>query len=184
LVDDVRCHDPAGGCDLVLKADGIIGGVHFFPDDPPDTIAKKALRVNLSTWPAKRAAARLSATLACRRRSGGVARTVRGAASARTRNFSAVAVRWRSPIRTPGPIPPSCDRGVRRGAALSKMVRRFGAVPGDLACGDRHIGDARSGSSCGLIRRRRRRMGMARDQQDHLNMRYLVPHPRNDREER
>ena len=31
----------------------IIGGVHFFPDDPADMIARKALRVNLSDLAAK-----------------------------------------------------------------------------------------------------------------------------------
>ena len=39
--------------DLVLTADAIVAGVHFFPDDPPDTIARKALRVNLSDLAAK-----------------------------------------------------------------------------------------------------------------------------------
>src|SRR5664279_6341156 len=44
---------PPAGCDLVLKTDGLIGGVHFFPDDPADSVAKKALRVNLSDLAAK-----------------------------------------------------------------------------------------------------------------------------------
>jgi thiamine monophosphate kinase len=44
---------PPAGCDLVLKTDGLIGGVHFFPDDPADAVAKKALRVNLSDLAAK-----------------------------------------------------------------------------------------------------------------------------------
>src|SRR5205814_4577739 len=39
--------------DLVLKTDAIVEGVHFLPDDPPDTIARKALRVNLSDLAAK-----------------------------------------------------------------------------------------------------------------------------------
>src|SRR5882672_6281156 len=55
LTDDAAVIAPPAGCDLVLKTDGIIGGVHFFPDDPPDTIAKKALRVNLSDLAAKSA---------------------------------------------------------------------------------------------------------------------------------
>src|SRR4030095_10503993 len=48
LADDAAALTPPAGCDLVLKTDGIVGGVHFFPDDPPDTVARKALRVNLS----------------------------------------------------------------------------------------------------------------------------------------
>lgn len=39
--------------DLVVTTDAIVEGVHFLPDDPPDTIARKALRVNLSDLAAK-----------------------------------------------------------------------------------------------------------------------------------
>ena len=53
LVDDAAVLAPPAGCDLVLKIDGLIGGVHFFLDDPPDAVAKKALRVNLSDLAAK-----------------------------------------------------------------------------------------------------------------------------------
>ena len=44
---------PPKGHALVVTADAIVGGVHFFPDDPPDAVAKKALRVNLSDLAAK-----------------------------------------------------------------------------------------------------------------------------------
>src|SRR5262245_32907790 len=53
LLDDAAAVTPPAGCDLVLTVDGIVGGVHFFPDDPPDAIARKALRVNLSDLAAK-----------------------------------------------------------------------------------------------------------------------------------
>src|SRR5665811_313665 len=53
LVDDAAALVPPAGCDIVLKTDGLIGGVHFFPDDPADAVAKKALRVNLSDLAAK-----------------------------------------------------------------------------------------------------------------------------------
>lgn len=36
----------AGG--QVIAVDALVEGVHFLPDDPPDTVARKALRVNLS----------------------------------------------------------------------------------------------------------------------------------------
>src|SRR3954464_10641342 len=39
--------------DVVVTTDAIVEGVHFLPDDPPDTIARKALRVNLSDLAAK-----------------------------------------------------------------------------------------------------------------------------------
>ena len=38
----------AGGDDLVVVKDALVEGVHFLPDDPPATVARKALRVNLS----------------------------------------------------------------------------------------------------------------------------------------
>lgn len=48
LVDDAAVLQPPPGCDLVIAKDAMVEGVHFFPDDPPDTIAGKLLRVNLS----------------------------------------------------------------------------------------------------------------------------------------
>ena len=36
-----------------MTADAMVGGVHFFSDDPPEAIARKALRVNLSDLAAK-----------------------------------------------------------------------------------------------------------------------------------
>ncbi len=53
LVDDAAVIAPPVGCDLVLKTDGVIAGVHFFLEDPPDTVAKKVLRMNLSDLAAK-----------------------------------------------------------------------------------------------------------------------------------
>src|ERR1700685_3073864 len=41
------------GNDIVVTTDAIVEGVHFMPEDPPDTIAQKALRVNLSDLAAK-----------------------------------------------------------------------------------------------------------------------------------
>src|ERR1700691_4735225 len=53
LSDDAAIVTPPPGCDLVLTTDGVIAGVHFFPDDPPATIGRKALRMNLSDLAAK-----------------------------------------------------------------------------------------------------------------------------------
>src|SRR6478672_13181187 len=51
--DDAAAIAPPAGHDLVLKTDGLIEGVHFFPDDPADDVGRKALRVNLSDLAAK-----------------------------------------------------------------------------------------------------------------------------------
>src|SRR5438445_12887528 len=53
LIDDAATFTPPAGADIVLTTDALVCGVHFFADDPPDTIAKKALRVNLSDLAAK-----------------------------------------------------------------------------------------------------------------------------------
>jgi len=53
LKDDVARIAPPPGRDLVVTTDALVAGVHFFADDPPDAIARKALRVNLSDLAAK-----------------------------------------------------------------------------------------------------------------------------------
>src|ERR1700720_2993047 len=52
LSDDAAVLTPSGD-DIVVTTDAIVEGVHFLPDDPPDAIARKALRVNLSDLAAK-----------------------------------------------------------------------------------------------------------------------------------
>jgi len=42
---------PAGP--LVITTDAVVEGLHFLPDDPPDTLGRKALRANLSDLAAK-----------------------------------------------------------------------------------------------------------------------------------
>src|SRR5262245_8738438 len=53
LSDDAASYTPPEGHDLVLTTDAIVAGIHFLPDDPPETLARKALRVNLSDIAAK-----------------------------------------------------------------------------------------------------------------------------------
>src|SRR6202051_488595 len=55
LTDDAATLRSSGD-ELVVTTDAIVEGVHFLSDDPPDTIARKALRVNLSDLAAKGAA--------------------------------------------------------------------------------------------------------------------------------
>lgn len=56
LTDDAAIYRQRPGDDLVLTTDMIAAGVHFFADDPPASVARKALRVNLSDLAAKGAA--------------------------------------------------------------------------------------------------------------------------------
>src|SRR5277367_752724 len=53
LRDDAALLTPPAGADIVLTKDALVAGVHFYADDPPAAIARKALRVNLSDLAAK-----------------------------------------------------------------------------------------------------------------------------------
>jgi thiamine-monophosphate kinase len=178
LADDAAAIAPPPGCDLVLKTDGIVGGVHFFPDDPPDTVGRKALRVNLSDLAAKGAKPLgFLLTLALPREVGDawLAPFARG--------LDADAELYGCPLfggdtdRTPGPI--TISIAVFGAVPRGKMVRRAGAKPGDRVLVTGTIGDA----ALGLLLRRdgsaAARWGLARDLQDHLRDRYLLPQPRN-----
>src|SRR3984885_2803022 len=52
LTDDAAMLRSSGD-DIVVTTDAIVEGVHFLSDDPPHSIARKALRVNLSDLAAK-----------------------------------------------------------------------------------------------------------------------------------
>lgn len=58
LRDDAATLTPTPGHDLVVTADAVVAGIHYFPDDPPASIARKALGVNLSDIAAKGAVPR------------------------------------------------------------------------------------------------------------------------------
>lgn len=48
LMDDAALFDLEQGESVVVTTDSVVAGIHFFADDPPSDIARKALRVNLS----------------------------------------------------------------------------------------------------------------------------------------
>jgi len=177
LADDAAAIAPPAGCDLVLKTDGIVGGVHFFPDDPPDTVGKKALRVNLSDLAAKGAKPLgFLLTLALPEEIGDawLAPFARG--------LGADAQAFGCPLlggdtdRTGGPITISIT--ALGAVPQGKMVRRAGAKAGDRVVVTGTIGDA----ALGLLLRRdtstARRWGLTPDKRSSLEARYLVPEPR------
>ncbi|CCG42141.1 thiamine-phosphate kinase [Magnetospirillum molischianum] len=53
LADDAAFLVAEPGTETVLTVDAMVAGVHFLPDDPPDLIARKLIRVNLSDLAAK-----------------------------------------------------------------------------------------------------------------------------------
>lgn len=48
LRDDAAVLDVPPGRQVVVTTDAIVAGVHYLPDDPPDLVARKLARVNLS----------------------------------------------------------------------------------------------------------------------------------------
>lgn len=48
LRDDAALMTPPPGHEMVLTVDAICCGVHYLPQDPPDLVARKLMRVNLS----------------------------------------------------------------------------------------------------------------------------------------
>src|ERR1700761_5431267 len=144
LVDDAAAIAPPPGCDLVLKTDGVIAGVHFFPDDPPDAIGRKALRMNLSDLAAKGAKPLgflMSAALPA-----DVEETWLAAFAA---GLGADAERYQCPLlggdtdRTPGPL--SISISAFGAVPQGKMVCRSAAKAGDRVVVTGTIGDAALG---------------------------------------
>jgi thiamine-monophosphate kinase len=174
LSDDAAFIAPPAGCDLVLKTDGIVGGVHFFPDDPARAVARKALRVNLSDLAAKGATPLgFLLTLALPREIGDDWLTDFA------EGLRADAVEFGCPLfggdtdRTPGPV--TISIAMFGSVPHGTMVRRAGAKPGDRVFVSGSIGDA----ALGLILRKGADWLLTDAQRQHLAARYLLPQPRN-----
>jgi thiamine-monophosphate kinase len=178
LTDDAAVIAPPAGCDLVLKTDGIIAGVHFFPDDPPDTVAKKALRVNLSDLAAKGARPLgFLLTLALPKEIGDAWLAPFACGLGADVELFGCPLFGGDTDRTPGPI--TISIAVFGAVPHGTMVRRAGAAPGDRVVVTGTVGDAALGLKLRRDPALGQRWGLARNQEDHLKDRYLVPQPRN-----
>ena len=142
LIDDAAILKAAGD-DIVVTTDAVVEGVHFLSDDPPDSVARKALRVNLSDLAAKGATpAGFVLTLALR--------TADDAWLAPfARGLGEDAAQFGCPllggdtVSTPGPLMISITAFGR--VPAGKMVHRSGARPGDRVVVTGTIGDAALG---------------------------------------
>ena len=178
LVDDAAAIAAPKGADLVLTTDAIVGGVHFFPDDPADLIAEKALRVNLSDLAAKGAEpAGFLLSLALPRTIGDdwlrrFARGLRSDAAA-----YACPLLGGDTVRTPGPVTISITAfgTLPRGT----MISRGGALTGDRVVVTGTIGDAALGLRLRHDPQAARRWTLSPADERHLARRYLLPQPRN-----
>ena len=176
LTDDAAVLQ-ARGEDVVVNTDAIVEGVHFLPDDPPDTIARKALRVNLSDLAAKGAVpAGFVLTLALRERDDDwLAAFARGLGED-SRLFGCPLLGGDT-VATPGPIMISITAFGR--VPEGRMVRRNGAAVGDLVVVTGTIGDAALGLD--VLKGGAVKAALAHDMAAAAGMiaRYRIPQPRN-----
>jgi thiamine-monophosphate kinase len=133
----------ASGDDLVVTTDAIVEGVHFLADDPPDTVARKALRVNLSDLAAKGATpAGFVLTLALRAADDAwLTPFARGLGS--DAGLFGCPLLGGDTVSTPGAVTISITAFGR--VPAGRMVRRSGAKPGDRVVVTGTIGDAALG---------------------------------------
>ena len=142
LNDDAAALKPTGD-DIVVTTDAIVEGVHFLPDDPPDTIARKALRVNLSDLAAKGATpAGFVLTLALRNTDEAWLKPFAAALGEDAAQFGCPLLGGDT-VSTPGPLMISITAFGR--VPSGKMVHRNGAKPGDRVLVTGTIGDAALG---------------------------------------
>lgn len=177
LFDDAAVFTPPPGCDLVLTKDALVAGVHFFADDPPASVARKALGVNLSDLAAK-GARPLGALLALAMPRPVDATWVEAFAA----GLGAEAARHGCPIlggdtvSTPGPL--SISITALGTVPTGHFVPRTGSAPGQAIVVSGTIGDAALGLQARLDPARAGFATLAPDALAHLADRYLHPQPR------
>lgn len=174
LKDDAAIFDPPAGSRFVVTADAMVAGVHFMADDPPDLIARKLMRVNLSDLAAKGATPYACLLTICL-----PSGTEEGWIAAFAKGLAADAAEYAFPLaggdttRTPGPLTLSLT-AVGLVPASRAPLLRSGAQAGDLVFVTGSIGDAH----LGLALQQGEFAGLAADHRAALIERYRLPQPR------
>jgi len=174
LKDDAALLAPESA-PLVVTTDMVVAGVHFFADDDPSLIAKKALRVNLSDLAAKGAEPigfLLGLALPADWTNAWLDAFAAGLAED-ARDYGAPLIGGDT-AATPGPLTISITALGR----TRRFVPRTGARPGDAIFVSGPIGDA----ALGLALRRDPALArrLSDEARDYLIRRYLLPQPRLD----
>jgi thiamine-monophosphate kinase len=170
LSDDAAVLDIPTGRRLVIAADAMVEGVHYLPDDPPETIGRKLLRVNLSDLAAMGATPLgylMTTTFPRGVTDDWIAGFVQGLAQDQ-REFG-LHVLGGDTAATPGPACLSLT--ILGTVAPDAVLRRAGARPGDDVWVSGTIGD-------GALGLRVLRGDLPGDAAGHLVQRYRLPQPR------
>jgi thiamine-monophosphate kinase len=173
LTDDACTWQPPVGEEAVLTVDALIADVHFLRTDPPDLVARKMLRVNLSDLAAKGAKpAGYLMTIAVDRAvdEAWIAAFARGLAEDQA-TFD-IHLMGGDTVKTSGPLSLSLTAigTVPAGTAL----RRGGARPGQSLFVTGAIGDG----YLGLQVLRNRFFDLSWEHREYLAGRYQLPEPR------
>jgi thiamine-monophosphate kinase len=173
LSDDAATVQVPSDQELVVTKDMLVEGVHFLRDDPPDLLAKKALRVNLSDLAAKGATPRnylLGLSLAPWIGDEWLTRFAAGLAEDQKR--FAVTLSGGDTTASSGPLTISIT--ALGSVPLGRMIRRKGARPRDAVFVTGTIGDA----GAGLAVLKGEGVGLSDFNRSALISRYQLPEPR------
>jgi thiamine-monophosphate kinase len=173
LGDDAALIALPPGETLVVTADALVEGVHFLPDDPPDLVARKLLRCNLSDLAAMAAvplAYVMTMALPGRCNDGWVREFAQGLAADQAEY--GIHLLGGDSVSTPGPITLSVTAFGR--VAAGGEVRRGGARAGDILYVSGTIGDG----ALGLLAATGRLSGLDPGERRYLADRYRLPRPR------
>lgn len=172
LLDDAAAVPARPGFDLVVSADTIVEGVHFRPDDPPDLIARKLLRVNLSDLAAKGAQPYAYVlTVAWPSRFGWPQRRAFAQGLGEDQAAFGLKLLGGDTTATPGPLTASAT--IFGWIPSGAMVRRAAASSGDVVLVSGTIGDGWLGlAACA------RSTGLDAEDEAWLADRYRLPQPR------
>jgi thiamine-monophosphate kinase len=177
LKDDCAVLTPTPGCELVLKTDPVVAGVHFLAGDDPADIAWKALAVNVSDLAAKGATPRIylmALSLPEAPERDWMARFAEGLGAAQ-RAFG-IHLAGGDTDRTPGHL--SIAITVIGEVPAGRMVRRAGAEAGDVLYISGTLGDAALGLALRMDGALAARLGLRADEVAHAIRRYVRPEPR------
>lgn len=173
LKDDAAVFTPTPGYETVLTVDTIVEGVHFLSGDPPESVARKLLRVNLSDLAAKGAHPR-GYLLAASWPHGTMLEWMRAFATglAGDQRRYGISLWGGDTTSTPGALTLSLTAIGE--VPAGQTIRRGGARPGDGVYVTGTIGDA----ALGLKFLRGEIEGLESAHADFLVKRYREPEPR------
>lgn len=171
LLDDAAAIPSRPGHDLVVTKDAMVEGVHFLGGDPPELIARKLLRANLSDLAAKGAEPYgYFLAVAWPPAMGWPERQAFAAGLKADGETFGVVLLGGDTVSTPGPLMASMT--LLGWTPAGGMVRRSGAKVGDLLMVSGPIGDGWLGL--------RAARGAVDDADGYLAGRYRLPDPRLD----